>query len=108
MLKIRNYEIEHMVDTIVFKMDNDYENAYIKLVHHTYYVEKSITVYVAVVQIKYLFWINSHAYVVVPKLMTSGTTFIIFTTDQKVCDLADDISAYKYCRGKRHTGCDEP
>lgn len=55
MLKIRNYEIEHMVDTIVFKMDNDYENAYIKLVQHTYYVEKSITVYVAVVQIKYLF-----------------------------------------------------
>lgn len=39
MLKIRNYEIEHMVDTIVFKMDNDYENAYIKLVQHTYYVE---------------------------------------------------------------------
>lgn len=55
MLKIRNYEIEHMVDTIVFKMDNDYENAYIKLVRHTYYVEKSITVYVAVVQINYLF-----------------------------------------------------
>lgn len=35
--------------------------------------------------------------------MSSGTTFIIYTTDQRAWDLADDSSAWKYYRGKRHT-----